>query len=182
MMSSICCERKGHWVSSSFVMIIFFVLLNGCATLKTTSDDTKDVVAPIMNEEPKEVKMKEFVLGPDDKMDIEVYRHDVLKRTIQIGHSGRIAYPLVGKIRAGGLTVPQLRDRIRAGLAKYIVDPRVFISISSVRSQSVVVLGEAKSPGLFNLDVLLTSLQPLVMAGGFSGGAKLETILLVRGG
>ena len=89
---------------------------------------------------------------------------------------------MVGKIQAGGLTVPQLRDRIRAGLAKYIIHPQVFVSISSIRSQSVIILGELKSPGLFNLDVLLTSLQALVMAGGFSGGAKLETILLVRGG
>lgn len=75
-----------------------------------------------------------------------------------------------------------MRDEIRAGLAKYIIDPKVFISVSSVRSQSVVVLGEVKSPGLFDLDVPKTSLQVIASAGGFTANAKPETVLLIRGG
>lgn len=84
-------------------MIIFFVLLNGLAPFKTASDGTKDPVTLVTNGESKEIEMNEFVLGPGDKMNIEVYPHDDLKNTIQIGCSGRIADPLVRDIQVGGL-------------------------------------------------------------------------------
>jgi len=174
--------RKKNILYVRILVFIIIVLLNGCSIIGTLSKNTKEGGSPVSNEVPKEIKVNEFILGPGDKIDIQVFRHDDLNRTIQIDHLGRIAYPFVGDIQAGGLSIPQLRDRIQAGLAKYIIDPQVFISISSVKSQSVVVLGEVKSPGLFNLDVPLTSLQAIAMAGGFTGSAKLETVLLIRGG
>jgi polysaccharide export outer membrane protein len=186
MMSSISCEKRKHWVSVSLgfikIVFIFSVLLNGCATLETKPEDAQKEVPPVSKEVPKEAKMKEFILGPGDKIEISVYRHDDLKKTVQIDFSGKITYPFIGDIEAGGLSIPQLRNKVQIGLSKYIVNPDVSVNLTSVRSQSVVVLGEVRSPGSYNLDVPLTSLQVISMAGGFTIGAKQETVLLIRGG
>lgn len=193
IVSLISCKRKGHCVSLVFMLMLVlipFVLLNGCATVGTKSEDTKKVVPPVSNEVPKEARRNEFILGPGDKIQIEVYRHDDLKKTIQIDPSGKIAYPFIGDIEAGGLSIPQLRDKIQAGLAKYIIDPQVSINISSdnatssasVRSQSVIVLGEVKNPGLFSLEVSYAALDVIALAGGFTSNAKGQNVLLIRGG
>jgi len=164
-----------------FVLIIF-VLLNGCSTIAPTSKSTVEAISPTSDEVPKEIKVNEFILGSGDKVEIIVYRHDDLKRTIQIDTSGKITYPLVGDIQAGGLSIFQLRDKIRDGLLKYIIDPQVSIGVTAVQSQKVTVLGEVKNPGLFNLDISYTALEAISLAGGFTSNAKQQNILLIRGG
>lgn len=169
----------------SYVRILVFiiiVLLNGCSIIGTSSKNTKEPVSLASDEVPKEVKVNEFILGAGDKVEIIVYRHDDLKRTIQIDTSGKITYPLVGDVQAGGISIFQLRDKIQDGLSKYIINPEVTVGVTTVQSQKVTVLGEVKSPGLFNLDVPLTSLQVIALAGGFTVSAKPETVLLIRGG
>ena len=163
-------------------VLIFFMLINGCASTGKKPKATEGTVSPLSEEIPTEIKVNEFILGPGDKIEIIVYRHDDLKRTVQIDTSGKITYPLVGDIQAGGLSIFQVRDRIRDGLLKYIIDPQVSIGVTTVQSQKVVVLGEVNSPGLFNLDSPLTSLEAISKAGGFTVGAKKKNVLLIRGG
>jgi polysaccharide biosynthesis/export protein len=80
------------------------------------------------------------------------------------------------------LTVSQLRKTLLAGLEKYIVNPEVLISVSSIKSQSVVVLGEVDTPGLFPLEIPRTCIQMIALAGGFTKNARQDTVLLIRGG
>lgn len=166
----------------SVLVFSFFVLLNGCATTGSTSKVIEEGVSPVSDEVPKEVKVTEFILGPGDKIEIIVYRNDDLKRTVQIDTSGKITYPLVGDIQAGGMSIFQLRDRIRDGLSKYIINPQVSVGVTAVQSQKVVVLGEVNKPGLFTLDSPLTALEAISKAGGFTPDAKQKSVLLIRGG
>ncbi|MBI4710122.1 MAG: polysaccharide biosynthesis/export family protein [Nitrospirae bacterium] len=78
------------------------VLLSACAS--TGSQPQANAEAQPQNdektssEEPAKntVKVSEFILGPGDRVEINVYRHDDLKRTVQIDVSGKITYPLLG--------------------------------------------------------------------------------------
>jgi len=162
--------------------VICLVLSGGCAT--TASKGTEDAVlpVPVSSEAAEEVKVTEFILGPGDKIEIIVYRQDDLKRTVQIDTSGKITYPLVGDIQAGGLSIFQLRDRIRDGLSKYIINPQVSVGVTAVQSQKVIVLGEIKNPGLFSLETPMTALDVISKAGGFATDANQKSILLIRGG
>jgi polysaccharide biosynthesis/export protein len=136
------------------------------------------------------VKNTAFILGPGDKIQIEVYRHDDLKKTIQIDPSGKIAYPFIGEIEAGGLSTSQLKDKIQAGLSRVILNPQVSINIpgdstnagSSIRSQNVIVLGEVKNPGLFGLERPHSAILLVAMAGGFTTNADEENVFLLLGG
>lgn len=171
-----------YLLSVGIAVIICLVLLSGCATTNTTSKTAEETALSVSDEVPKEVKVTEFILGPGDKIEIIVYRHDDLKTTVQIDTSGKITYPLVGDIQAGGLSVFQLRDKIRDGLSKYIIDPQVSVGVTAVQSQKVIVLGEVNNPGLFSLEVPRTTLEAISMAGGFTQDAKQKNVLLIRGG
>ena len=133
---------------------------------------------------PKEhaPKVSEFILGPGDRLEIIVYRHDDLARDVWIDPSGKIMYPLTGDIHATGLSIFQLRDKIREGLSRYVVDPQVSIGILSIQSQKIIVLGEVRSPGYFPVEISMTVLEAIARAGGASADAEQESVLLIRGG
>jgi polysaccharide export outer membrane protein len=151
-------------------------IAQGCSTYKSPAVPLDQFQA----ESPP--RMTEFILGPGDKLDISVYNNDDLKTSAQIDLSGKFIFPLVGDVQAAGLSIFQLRDKIRDGLKKYIIDPQVTIGISTSQSQKVIVLGEVKSPGYFQADSGMTALEAVSRAGGISVDGKMESVLLIRGG
>ncbi len=122
-----------------------------------------------------------FVLGSGDKLTLNVWRHDNLERSVQIDPAGNIYLPLVGEMKASGLTIPQLRKEISSRLSKYIVNPQVDISVSNLKSQNIHVLGEVNSPGSFALDRRMLAWEAISQAQGFTTDANRDAVLLVRG-
>lgn len=171
--------KVGNISYIGILILIIFALLGGCSTVGTTSK--ADEVSPLSDEVQAEVKITEFILGPGDRVEIMVYRHDDLKRTVQIDTSGMITYPLVGDIQANGLSIFQLRNKIRDRLAEYIVDPQVSVSVTAVQSQKVYVVGEVKSPGVFSLNKPLSAIEAISSAGGFTLDAKDQSVMVIRG-
>jgi polysaccharide biosynthesis/export protein len=195
MITSIHSEKKkrGRPFSNFFIFLVLsFSIpgLNGCATVGGKAEPSAIVSPGPPKDGLQVVKNNAFILGPGDKIQIEVYRHDDLKKTIQIDPSGKIAYPFIGEIEAGGLSTSQLKNKIQAGLSRVILDPQVFINIpgdstsagSSIRSQNVIILGEVKNPGLFGMDRPLSAIEMVAMAGGFTTNAEGENVFLLRGG
>jgi polysaccharide export outer membrane protein len=156
---------------------ILFLLLNGCATTEPASK----AIQPSPEEISKEIKLTEFILGPGDTVEITVYRHDDLKKTSQIDTSGKITFPLVGDIQAGGLSIFQLRDMIRDGLSEYIKEPQVSVSVTAVKSQKVYVLGEVGKPGVFAFSTPMSAIEAISSAGGFTLDAKEQSVMVIRG-
>ncbi|MBI3009243.1 MAG: polysaccharide export protein [Candidatus Omnitrophica bacterium] len=173
-----------------FLAVILFLVFQGCksTTSNIKSGGLKEKSASVDEGEIKEFeeegvpKVSEFILGPGDKVEIIVYRNDSLNRTIQIDHSGKIMYPLTGDIYAAGLSIFQLRDKIRDGLSRYIVDPQVSIGVLSMQSQKIIVLGEVKNPGFFQAESPMTLLDAISRAGGITLDGKQKSVLLIRGG
>lgn len=161
--------------------VFCLILLNGCATTGTTSKVDEEIIHPVSDESHKEVKVTEFILGPGDRIEIMVYRHGDLNRTLNINTSGKITYPLVGDIQAGGMSIFQFRDRIRDGLSEYIVDPQVSVNVIAIQSQKVYVIGEVTRPGVFTLDTPKNVIEAISQAGGFTTDAKETSVMVIRG-
>lgn len=162
---------------ASAVTLMSFLLVYGCGSA------IKGV--PISDMTPAQEQISntpELILGPGDKVEISVYRHDDLAKTLQVDPSGRIMYPLIGDIKVSGLTVFGLRDTLRDKLAKFIVDPQVVVNVSTTLSQKVIVLGEVKSPGYFQADGSITALEAISRAGGFTTEGQSKTVMLIRSG
>lgn len=99
-----------------------------------------------------------------------------------INEKGELFFPMVGYIKAAGLTIPQFRESLTKQLSKYIKDPQVEVDVAGFRSQKVFVSGEVKMPGIVPIsDVPLRITDAIGVAGGLTLEADLYNVVLTRG-
>ena len=166
------------------ILPLLISLLIGCASTGVKTQEEKTTAAEHYENDEKinKVRISEFILGVGDTIEISVYRQEDLQKTIKIDNSGRIMLPLIGDVQAAGVGVFKLRDEIKERLSKYLIDPQVLVSISTVQSQKIMVLGEVNNPGVFALDTDMDILEAISKAGGMTKDAKMANVLLIRRG
>lgn len=121
----------------------------------------------------------DYRIGPKDVIKVTVWGHDDLTRSVAVSTDGTLVFPLIGEVRAAGLTASQLEERFRTLLGRdYLVDPQVSVSIQEYRSQRVFVLGEVAKPGTYTLSGQATLLDILSQAGGPSPTAGREVVVV----
>jgi protein involved in polysaccharide export with SLBB domain len=120
-----------------------------------------------------------YVLGAADKIRIVVYEEEALSGQFSVAANGDVAYPLVGPVKAAGLTPEQLGVTI-AGLLNngYIKDPRVSVEVLS--SRPYYILGEVAKPGEYPFSSDLTVMKAVAAAGGFSYRANRRRVFIKR--
>jgi protein involved in polysaccharide export with SLBB domain len=113
-------------------------------------------------------KWVDYPIGPGDVVAISVPAMEELKeRSVRVAADGTIALPLVGVVRAGGLTEEQFREELASKLRKYMYHPQVDVFVKQYRSREVAVLGAVKTPGLVTLKSPSdTILDAIANAGG----------------
>jgi len=122
-----------------------------------------------------------FLLGPEDELEITVWKNQDLSRITIIRPDGLISMPLIGDIQAAGLTADALSQRIAERLKQYFATPpSVSVSVRAINSYSVYVVGEVAKPGKFQLKAYITVLQAISMAGGFTLYASKNKLQIVR--
>lgn len=122
-----------------------------------------------------------YLIGPLDKLSIEVFGIDDLKRNVQIDASGRVDFPLVGAIDASGMTPQQLADEIESRLrGRYVKDPQVTVNLEDAVSQIVTVDGEVVKPGLYPVQGRMTLMRTVAVAGGLDEYANLQDVVVFR--
>jgi polysaccharide export outer membrane protein len=122
-----------------------------------------------------------FLLGPEDVLEITVWKNPDLSRTTAIRPDGLISMPIIGDVQASGMTADALAHRIADRLKQYVPgSPAVSVSVRDLNSYSVYVLGEVKTPGKFQAKSYVTILQAITMAGGFTDYAKKNKLQIVR--
>lgn len=115
---------------------------------------------------------QDYRVGEGDVLKITVYGHNDLTTIERIGGEGTIKFPLIGVIKVSGLTVSSIADKIASLLADgYIVSPQVTVFIEEFASQKVVIMGEVRSPGLYELKGTTTFLELVSKAGGLTKDA-----------
>ncbi len=140
--------------------------------------------ADISNEVLQELARptNEFLLGPEDVLDVVVWRNQDLSREVIVRPDGKISMPLIGDVQASGLTADQLAERIVERLREFKETPTVSVGVKQVNSYNVYVLGEVARPGKFRLQSYTTVLQAIAMAGGFTQFASRNKIQVIRDG
>ena len=122
-----------------------------------------------------------FLLGPEDELEITVWKNQELSRVTTIRPDGLISMPLIGDIQAAGLTADALAQRITERLKQYFATtPAVSVSVKTINSYSVFVMGEVAKPGKYQLKSYITVLQAISTAGGFTVYAKRNKLQIVR--
>jgi polysaccharide export outer membrane protein len=112
---------------------------------------------------------KEYTIGPEDVINIQIWDNEDLNRTVEVSQDGSFTLPLIDKVRAAGLSVFELENLIKKRLADgYIVAPQVTVAVEDYQSQKVFLLGEVTKPGSYVLKGTTHILELISMAGGFT--------------
>ncbi len=121
-----------------------------------------------------------YVIGPQDVLDISVWKEPDVSRTVPVRPDGMISLPLIDDLKAAGLTPTQLAASVTEKLKKYLADPRATVIVTEINSQRIYLLGEVNRAGAYPLLPKMTVLQALSSAGGFSQFADLKKIHVLR--
>lgn len=123
-------------------------------------------------------KKDTYVMGRDDVLDITVWQSPDLTKSLTILTDGTIEYPILGALRAEGMTPEALARTISDKLAQgYVKEPRVSVTVKEYNSKKILVFGEVSKPGLYKLKGEIPVLELLFMVGGANSSAKRMTII-----
>jgi polysaccharide export outer membrane protein len=129
---------------------------------------------------PAQTAGAEYVIGPEDVLDVAVWNTPELTRTVPVRPDGKISLPLINDVQAAGLTPMELRDALVHALDTYVPMPTVSVIVREVHSFKVTVIGEVKTPGRYELKTRSTVLDVLAMAGGLGQYAARSRIVVLR--
>ena len=124
----------------------------------------------------------DYIIGPEDVLEITVWKNADLSKQVQVRPDGRISLPLVGDVSAVGRTASQLTGDIATRLGSYMENPTVSIVVKEVNSYAIYVLGEVNKPGKYPLKSKTTLLQAITVAHGFTPVAARNKIVVFRFG
>jgi polysaccharide export outer membrane protein len=121
-----------------------------------------------------------YVIGPEDVLDINVWKEPDVSRVVPVRPDGRISLPLINDVVAAGMSPQQLAGSLTEKLRKYLNEPQVTVIVTQINSQRVFVVGEVLRAGAFPLIPGMTVLQALSSAGGFTTFADVKKIHVMR--
>lgn len=121
-----------------------------------------------------------YVIGPQDVLDISVWKEPGVTRTVPVRPDGKISLPLLNDVQAAGLTPMQLSTSLTERLKKFMDAPQVTVIVTQINSQRVYVIGQVMRPGAYPLVPGMTILQALSSAGGFAQFANEKKVFLLR--
>src|SRR5205814_1588368 len=132
---------------------------------------------------PSASPVTDYIVGPQDVLTITSYDQADLSGKFAVEADGTFTYPLIGRFKAGGLTLRATEEGLKKRLKDdgYFNNPQITVAVEQYRSQKVFVVGEVRSPGAYALQQRTTTvLQALSLAGGVTDRGSTSRIRIVR--
>lgn len=125
--------------------------------------------------------VKDYRIGAEDLLEVQVFGVDQLSRTVRVNSRGQVSLPLIGAIEVAGLTAQQAERAITARLAEnYLQNPQVSLFIKEFTTQRVTIEGAVNRPGVYPLRGRSTLLTSIALAGGQGGLSDMREVMLFR--
>lgn len=121
-----------------------------------------------------------YHIGPEDVLQIDVWKEADFSASSPVRADGKISVPLLNDVQAAGLTPIQLAASLREQLSKYVVDPKITVSVTQMNSRKAYVMGQVNRQGIVRLQSNLTVLQAISAAGGLAPFANGKKIYVLR--
>jgi len=120
-----------------------------------------------------------YTIGPADVLEISVWQHPELDRTVTVRPDGKISFSLIGDVDTTGLTPAELDQVITRRLSDYVQNPEVTVIVTDIKSGQIVVLGQVARPGAYPM-AESTVLEAIAEAGGYTERAALGSVTITR--
>jgi polysaccharide export outer membrane protein len=153
------------------------------ATAPATPSEAKATPLPPSNTPASRVpaiQAANYIVGVGDVLEVNVWKENELSKTVPVRPDGMITLPLVGELKAVGLTPVQLQEQITNALTKVVSEPQVTVMVVSVNSMSFNIMGNVNKPGYYPLTRPISILDAIALSGGFRDFAKQNKIYVLR--
>jgi polysaccharide biosynthesis/export protein len=122
----------------------------------------------------------DYVVGAQDVLTITSYDQADLSGKFTVETDGTFTFPLIGRFRAGGLTLRGVEDNLKEQLRRdgYFRNPQITVSVEQYRSQKVFVVGEVRNPGAYPVSGHMNLVEALARAGSTLPTASGEVIIV----
>jgi len=177
-----------RWVFANRSILVFMTVLGVGSGFSGASLADSNVSAPSQESQRAEnraekkalIVVDDYIIGPEDVLEISVWRNPDLSREVVVRPDGRISLPLIGDVTAVGLTTSELRDRITEKLKAYKENPTVAIVVKAVNSYYFYTQGAVGNTGKIPLLSRTTLIQAITLAGGLAPDAVRSRITIFR--
>ena len=123
-----------------------------------------------------------LALGPGDKLELTIfYGHEENKQTYTLDSSGQMEVRYIGTVSAGGKTMRETQEEIRARLADgYLKDPVVALTVVEINSLKCSVMGQVAHSGSVKFTPGMTIVEAIAQSGGFTPLARKNMVKVTR--
>ena len=123
-----------------------------------------------------------YVVGPGDTVILQLYGQLNVRYELAVSREGIIQFPEIGPLNVSGLSFEEMSELIQTTVDNTLIGQEVSVSMGSLRSIRIFVLGEAYRPGVYTVSSLSTMTNALFYSGGVSNLGSLRSIQLLRDG
>lgn len=136
-----------------------------------------------------EVAQPDYLMRPGDQLNVVVYNHEDLSSAPTgtdskyiVRPDGKVMFPLIGEVKATGLTVGDFAYLLESRFKEYLVEPKISVNITKLGTTRVYVFGEVKKAGVMELDRNHNVMDAIGKAEGFTTDAAKKKVALIRYG
>ena len=122
----------------------------------------------------------EYLIGPEDVLEISVWKEEGLEREVLVRPDGKLSFPLAGDVQAAGRTPEKVQAEITERIKRYIPDPVVTVTVKTIGGNKIYVIGEVRNPGSYVIGRYVDVIQALTLAGGLTPFASENSIKVLR--
>lgn len=134
-------------------------------------------------QKPPIVPVTDYVVGPQDVLMITSYDQADLSGKFAVETDGTFTYPLIGRVKAGGLTLRQVEAQLKKQLTDdgYFRNPQITVAVETYKSQKIFVVGDVRNPGAYPLSGDMNLVEAIARAGSTLPTASGEAIIVHSG-
>ena len=121
-----------------------------------------------------------YQLKGGDVIQISVWGEDRLNQETLVLPDGSVSFPLLGNMKVGGLSAPEVETAVTEALEEFIPGANVSVVVTSTGGNLIYVLGQVKAPGTYLMVAPTSVIQALSLSGGLETFANESDVLIVR--
>lgn len=175
-------KKSSSSISVLLVLVLVTFILSGCASSKDarTSTLSKSEMESLIVQRRTD---EQYIIQPGDQIELSVWGYEEFNSTKTVNSQGIITIPLVGEIKAEGLSKEKFKENLKTKLNEFIKGEINFtVTITSAERNTVSVLGSVNQPNNYQIINSSSLFEILSKAGGTTEQADLRSIRIYKKG
>jgi polysaccharide export outer membrane protein len=120
-----------------------------------------------------------YVIGPQDILTITSFDQEDLSNKYPVDSDGTFTFPLIGRVKAGGLTLRELEAELKRLLKDgFFKDPQLSVGVETYKSQKIYIVGEVRNAGTYPLTGDMSLIEAIARAGSTLPSASGEAVVV----